>query len=49
MVCDNINGQLWSFQIVVPGMEGFKNHKKFFVVYVIVKLCGFKHVEVKYN
>ena len=31
------------------GMKSFKNHKKFFVIYVTVKFYGFEYMEVECN
>ena len=36
MICNNINGIGWTFQIVLPNLESFKDGKQFLVMYVVV-------------
>ena len=38
IICNNINGIGWTFQIVLPNLESFKDGKQFLVIYVIVQL-----------
>ena len=49
MIYNNVNGIGWTFQIVSPNLEGFKNGKQFLVMCVIVQLCHSKSVRVKGN
>ena len=34
---------------VAPDIESFKNHEKFFVIYVIVKFYSFQHIGLESN
>jgi len=36
MICNNVNGIGWTFQIVSPNFKSFKNGKQFLVICVIV-------------
>jgi len=49
MIRNNVDGVGWSFQIVPPNLESFKDGKQFLVMYVIVQLCRSKSVRVKGN
>ena len=49
MIYNNINGIGWTFQIVLPNLEGFKDGKQFLVMYVIVQLHRSKSTRVKDN
>ena len=49
MICNNVNGIGWTFQIVSPNLEGFKDGKQSFVIYVIIQLCHSKSARVKGN
>jgi len=36
MICNNINGVGWTFQIVLPNLESFKDGEQFLVMCVVV-------------
>ena len=49
MICNNVDGIGWTFQIVLPNLESFKDGKQFLVMCVIVQLCHSESVRVKGN
>ena len=49
MICNNVNGIDWTFQIVLPNLESFEDGKQFLVMYVIVQLYHSESVRVKGN
>jgi len=49
MICNNIDGIGWTFQIVSPNLEGFKDGKQFLVMCVIVQHYHSESVRVKGN
>jgi len=49
MICNNVNGIGWTFQIVSPNLESFEDGKQFLVMYVIIQLRHSKSVGVKSN
>jgi len=49
MIHNNVNGIGWTFQIVLPNLESFKDGKQFLIMYVVVQLCYSKSVRVKGN
>jgi len=49
MICNNINGIGWTFQIVLPNLESFKDGKQFLVMCVVVQLCHSESARVKGN
>ena len=49
MIYNNVNGIGWTFQIVSPNLEGFKDGKQFLVMCVIVQLHCSESVRVKGN
>jgi len=49
MICNNINGIGWTFQIVPPNLESFEDGKQFLVMCVIVQLCHRESARVKGN
>ena len=49
MICNNVNGIGWTFQIVLPNLEDFKDGKQFLVMCVVVQLCYSKSARVKGN
>jgi len=49
MICNNIDGIGWTFQIVSQNPESFKNGKQFLIMYVVIQLCCSKSVKVKSN
>jgi len=49
MVYNNIDGIGWTFQIVLPNLESFKDGKQFLVMCVIVQLCCSESARVKGN
>jgi len=49
MIRHNVNGIGWTFQIVLPNLEGFKDSKKFLVMCVVVQLCCSESTRVKGN
>ena len=38
MICNNVDGIGWTFQVVSPNLENFKDSKQFLVMYVIAQL-----------
>ena len=36
MICNNINGISWIFQIVLPNLESFEDGKQFLVICVVI-------------
>ena len=49
MICNNIDGIGWTFQIVPPNLESFKDGKQFLVMCVVVQLCHSESARVKGN
>jgi len=49
MIHNNVNGIGWTFQIVLPNLESFKDGKQFLVMCVVVQLCCSESVRVKGN
>jgi len=49
MIHNNIDGIGWTFQIVLPNLENFKDSKQFLVICVIVQLHHSKSARVKGN
>ena len=49
MICNNIDGIGWIFQIVSLNLESFKDGKQFLVMCVIVQLRCSKSARVKDN
>ena len=49
MICNNVNGIGWTFQVVLPNLESFENGKQFLVICVVIQLCCSKSVGVKSN
>ena len=49
MICNNIDGIGWTFQIVLPNLESFKDGKQFLVMCVVVQLHRSESVGVKGN
>jgi len=49
MICNNVDGIGWTFQIVPPNLESFENGKQFLVMCVIVQLCRSESGRVKGN
>ena len=49
IICNNINGIGWTFQIVSPNLESFKDSKQFLVMYVVIQLYHSKSIGVKRN
>jgi len=47
MICNNIDGIGWTFQIVSPNLESFKDGKQFLVICVIDQLHCSKSMRVK--
>ena len=39
MVCNNINGIGWTFQVVLPNIKSFKDGEQFLVMYVVIQIC----------
>ena len=36
IICNNINGIGWTFQIVLPNLESFKDSKQFLVMCIVI-------------
>ena len=49
IIHNNIDGIGWTFQIVSPNLESFKNSKQFLVICVIIQLCHSESARVKSN
>ena len=49
MICNNVDGIGWTFQIVLPNLESFKDGKQFLVMCVVVQLCHSESARVKGN
>jgi len=49
MICNNIDGVGWTFQIVSPNLESFKDSKQFLVICIIVQLHRGESAGVKSN
>ena len=49
VICDNVYGKLWPFQVVVLNTEGFEDYEEFLVMYIVVEFCSFEHARVKYD
>ena len=49
MICNNIDGICWTFQIVLSNLESFKDGKQFLIMCVIVQLCHSESARVKGN
>ena len=49
MIHNNVDGIGWTFQIVLPNLEGFKDGKQFLVMCIIVQLCCSEDARVKGN
>ena len=49
VICNNIYKKFKSFQIVILDIESFKDHKKFFIVYIIAEFNSFEYVKMEYN
>ena len=49
MVHDNIDRSWRSFEVVSPTLEHFKNGEEFFVVNIVIQLCGGESPGVKSN
>jgi len=49
IIHNNVDGIGQTFQIVSPNLEGFKDSKQFFVMYVIIQLHCSKSAGVKNN
>ena len=49
MIHNNIDGIGWTFQIVLPNLENFKDGEQFLIMYVVIQLYCSKSVGVKSN
>ena len=49
MIYNNIDGIGWTFQIVSPNLESFKDGKQFFVMCIVIQLHCSKSTRVKNN
>ena len=49
MIHNNVNRISWTFQVVLPNLESFKNDKQFLVMCVIIQLCCNESAGVKSN
>ena len=49
MICNNIDGIGWTFQIVSPNLESFKDSKQFLIMCVVIQLHYSESAEVKSN
>ena len=49
MIRNNVDGIGWTFQIMLPNLESFKDSKQFLVMYIVVQLRYSEHVRVKGN
>ena len=49
MICNNIDGIGWTFQVVSPNLKSFKDDKQFLVMCVVIQLCCSESARVKSN
>jgi len=49
MIRNNVDGIGWTFQIVPPNFESFKDSEQFLIMCVVVQLCHSESVRVKGN
>ena len=49
MICNNVNGIGWTFQIMLPNLKSFKDGKQFLVMCVIIQLHHSESTRVKSN
>jgi len=49
MIRNNVDGIGWTFQIVLPNFESFKDGKQFLVICIVVQLCRSESARVKGN
>ena len=49
MICNNVDGICWTFQIVLLNLESFKDGEQFLVICIIIQLYCSKSVGVKRN
>jgi len=49
VIHNNIDGIGWTFQIVSPNLESFKDSEQFLVMYIVVQLCRSESTGVKSN
>ena len=49
MIYNNVDGIGWTFQIMLPNLESFKDGKQFLIMCIVVQLCHSKIVRVKGN
>jgi len=49
MICNNIDGIGWIFQIVLPNLKSFKDSKQFLVICVVIQLYYSESIRVKSN
>ena len=47
MICNNVNGIGWTFQVVSPNIESFQDGKQFLAMHVVVQLCYSESARVK--
>ena len=47
MICNNVDGIGWTFQVVLPNFDSFKDSKQFLVICVVVQLYYSESVGVK--
>ena len=47
IIHNNVDGIGWTFQVVLPNLESFKDSKQFLVIYIIVQLYHSESAEVK--
>ena len=47
IIHNNVDGIGWTFQVVLPNLESFKDSKQFLVMYIIVQLYHSESAEVK--
>ena len=49
MICNNVNGIGWTFQIMLPNLKSFEDSKQFLVICVIIQLHHSESARVKSN
>jgi len=49
MICNNVDGIDWTFQIVSPNFESFTDSKQFLIMCVVIQLCYSESTRVKSN
>ena len=49
VICNNISKKFWLFQVVMLGIEDFKDYEEFLIIYVVVNIGGLEHIGMECN